>query len=169
MRVGTCIANLVCVAAVTAAPPGYLRTLGPVPLRFQSVVVAVAALPPLAVQEKPNTKEANATPPPATNASPGSVTNAPASTASQPSSVLAPAANSVTVIAVQDPAVSRINPLSSDLPKVIEMLMPISRGTNGMGSMVILPNVPFTPPLPTQPASSSATYHSPPDQPITTP
>lgn len=165
MRMGTCIGSLICATAVVAAPSGYLRTLGPAPLRFQSAVAPAAApsLPPLALRETP-VPEAPSAPPAMTNAVAAAVQ--PAVKGAPP-----PASNVTLITAFQEaPAPARYSGFGSDLPKVIEMLMPSPGATNGANNrIVVLPAIPFTPPLPTPTPSSSATYHSPPDEPIKTP
>jgi hypothetical protein len=156
----------VCTAAVMAAPAGYLRTLGPVPLRFQSIAVPVASLPPLEMKEKPAENPLPAAAPPAsapTNSVPGTVP--PAEPNTNPAS-----ANPPPIVIVPPPAQPpQDSAFGSDLPKVMEMLLSVPGSTNAAGNRIlVMPAVPFTPPL-AAPASSSATYQSAPDQLIKTP
>jgi hypothetical protein len=159
--------------ATAAAFPGYLPTVGPLPLRFATPAAPFnpALLKPLTPPAPEPKAESDRSPPSQTGAAqeapvvlnPGLTNGLPTVNSEMPPLTEPPPAP----IASVSPLSVLVNLDTTNAPPVTpQMLVPffvsrLSNSTNGAGLSVVLP-VGFAPPSPSPPPSSSATYQSPP-------
>jgi hypothetical protein len=160
------VCALISGAGLTTASPGYLPTVGPVPVRFRTALPGVPAVqwPPLRQPEMPAVKtEALMTNAPAgSSATPGISTNALPSSTTADGPAAAPALPPPpdVIIPFPVPALSRPGAAPEgvvDPEALLTYLLSIS--TNAPGAKVIMPV--FIPPAPPgASAFSHATYES---------
>jgi hypothetical protein len=149
------------VALSAAAGPGYLPTVGPAPVRFETPappVVAPVALPPLVFIEPRPATDTNETVAPAVPTGPVVATTEAASAPVEPSILISP-------LGPLEPAGGATNspaaPADTEVvaPQMLLKYFTRPAGTNSAGVSIFAP-VGFVPPQPLVPPSSSATFQT---------
>lgn len=149
------------VALCAAAGPGYLPTVGPAPVRFETpapLVEATVPLPPLVfIEPRPATDTVTAASPtsPAPNVTSAAPTETPTSASAESSVFISPLGPpEPTGVATNAPADTEVV-----APQMLLKYFTRPAGTNSAGISVFAP-VGFVPPQPLAPPSSSATFQT---------